>query len=49
MRIYVNPNKIKRLKRKEIEEQKRIKINMPKAISYISESGEKIKYITSNN
>lgn len=49
MRIYLNPNKIKRLKRKDIQEQKKIKMNMPKAIEFVSESGEKIKYITSNN
>lgn len=49
MRRFLNPIKLKKLKKKAKQNEKKIKKNLPQAKIYISESGEKIKYISSNN
>ena len=49
MRRFLNPIKLKNLKKKAKQKEKKIKKNLPQAKIYISESGEKIKYIPSNN
>ena len=49
MRRFLSPIKLEYLKKKEKQKMERIKKNLPQANIYISESGEKIKYIPSNN
>lgn len=49
MRRFLSPFKLEYLKKKEKQKLERIKKNLPKPKTYISESGEKIKYISSNN
>ena len=45
MKVYKNPEKIKRDKRKEKRKEEKVKKNTPDPIIYITPEGEKIKYI----
>ena len=45
MKVYKNPEKIKRDKRKEKRKEEKVKKNTPDPVIYITPEGEKIKYI----
>jgi hypothetical protein len=45
MRVYKNPEKVKRDKRKERRKEEKVKRNSPDPIVYTTPEGEKIKYI----
>lgn len=49
MRIYLNPIKAKRKKKKENRIEATIKKNVAEATYHVSTDGEKIKYIRNNN